>query len=1164
MSAGDQADVDLSEQAHIQSGDGTTITNILDATTWDGDTPHTQILTSSGLSAALRQHVLVLQHQVGELFARPQRHDQEQQQQNEEKAAEEKSAKEAAEANADQERSGKKRRPPGRVREIPHYKPQQVQLDQAEDAEENESVKRFSGLGSAPSEDDAQSKSSECESESSEDEKEAILAEQWDIHSARETVQQLMGQLNMDSRVDVLEGLQSYYGAKLLNIEKDSATISRVEVEAQSGMDYINGAASELNEIINEREIKTYMLLWKYYKTLQKQLAGIDEDYEQQRLQQVRELLINHAREGVKKSNRTVKDLPAGVKPCDMLLVVSEVQKDIESLKASIEIDERKKASYEYTRDYIFRHGLSGINGDPVAGEVIQDLRQWMQKGSKGNTSSQKLANDIEAKEIDYNKLVAEIQVLKAKLAENSGALAARNRQKEEQAKRDAKGESQPEEAKDHNPETSEKKGAQALVLSSLATPTESSIVLFNETTSKEFEKDFEAQQAENLEIENQLRQFEELEALARSAVTTLEEGARKFADVASNAKRNLVIGVLPPEAECEDTKVLQDLKGFDEQLDKRQEEEHLAEMKALASRESELCTQLIQVQTEIDAITVKIAQEKKKKDAIMADMEVVKKEHKEVTKELRKLNLINPKEEQARLDRILDENEELKRLVEGARSDLAGARERVEAGTQAFTQSREAATRLIMTKKKEKMKLKTAALSTMAAARHVKPKPDGEDVQQEDQGQSLEEGEISDVAQLESETIALPNENEPSEPVSAGPHESMNAERHPGGKVESNDVLVPEDANMMEPQVEMIGDMQAEVEAETAIEENAETQKNDESSNIVELEEELAHADRDGPSEDIIMAEEKEERMVKADGTEAQDVEDSHAAKQEEQEKIAEIGSTEVRDAQESQAMDQEVELDEPQSPVRQISAEQQDAAKSRIEGWKQKLGLSPKEKIPERVQKLMEQEQKDNKLAAQLKARSAEINRQIAAVEDWVRKSKGIDIKATLEAEEQKIEEDVPAEVLNLRQQTKKQKKHLQNLRMHWYNVRELAKRGAKTAGGGKEAAELRLAILRICEDALGYNRSDGVEADEASVSGDRKSLSQSPPLVRNVSVSSRNSYVGNADRRPSNATRESKSFRGRSMKRLSTEPDMKKLLGPPVLQEVVRPIARKGTFS
>jgi len=814
-------------------------------------------------------------------------------------------------------------------------------------------------------------------------------------------------------------------------------------------------------------------------------------------------------------------------------------------LKATIELDGKKKTSYEHTLDYILHNGLIGINNDPIASEVIQDLREWMQQGSKTDTNAQKLAKDIEGKEISYGKLMSEIEVLKTRLQEFGVEMSARNYARLQQTKSDTKIEAPKTEASASSSEVLEKKGTHALMLSTFAGPTENSHMLFNETTSKEFENDFLTQQEENMHIEKQLRQFEELEILAKSAVTTLEEGARKFADVANNAKRNLTIGVLPQEAECEDTKVLQDLKGFDEQYDRKQEEEHLAEMQALEQRESELCTQLNEIQTEIDAVTVKIAQEKKKKDAIMIEVDDVKREHKELNKELRNLNLMNPQEEQEKLNRILDENEELRQLIDGARYNIIEARRRVEVTTQAFAQSREAATRLIMTRKKDRIKLKAAASNKFGAGRKMEPHKDGGATEQEKQAEGDDGGEKSPEAIVD--------------------------DMHPEGC----DVAHRETAKVTDEGDERI---------ESNIASDNEHKEKQNSSQNVEISEDQA----DGEQEETVAdqanggnAKQEEDQDIASNESSKAQTSRSPAQELEEHEvedRQSPVQKPEDYEPEDCQSPTQELEVceaEDPQSQVQESEVEEQpEAVKSRIEGWKQKLGLSPKEKIPEHIHNLMVQEQKDNKLAAQFKAKSAEINRQIAAIEDWVRKSKGVDIKTMLDAEEQKIEDDVPAELLSLRQQTKKQKKTLQALRMHWYNVRELAKRGGK-AHGGKEAAELRLAILRICEDALAYNRGEAAEGQESppslasplasrrSVLDSRMSLSGSPGRVARSSsvVSTRSSYVGNVDRK-SSAVAARESFRGRRMNRMKTEPEFRFVEAPS--EGVRQSFQRKGTFS
>lgn len=141
---------------------------------------------------------------------------------------------------------------------------------------------------------------------------------------------------------------------------------------------------------------------------------------------------------------------------------------------------------------------------------------------------------------------------------------------------------------------------------------------------------------------------------------------------------------------------------------------------------------------------------------------------------------------------------------------------------------------------------------------------------------------------------------------------------------------------------------------------------------------------------------------------------------------------------------------------------------------GWAQKARASAQKMAqqsghPPEVQKLLEQEQRDLELAQQYSNRTVDLNRQISSIEAWVKKSKDVDIKQMVEALEQKNEAEVPSEVAALRQQVKKRKKLLTTLRQSWYGVRELAKRGARAQGTGREASDLRVAILNVCEDAL-----------------------------------------------------------------------------------------------
>merc|ERR1719453_1521629 len=70
----------------------------------------------------------------------------------------------------------------------------------------------------------------------------------------------------------------------------------------------------------------------------------------------------------------------------------------------------------------------------------------------------------------------------------------------------------------------------------------------------------------------------------------------------------------------------------------------------------------------------------------------------------------------------------------------------------------------------------------------------------------------------------------------------------------------------------------------------------------------------------------------------------------------------------------------------------------------------------------------------------------------------------------EEQKVKAaaETSPEVLELRAHVRKRKRALISMRTLWHNVRELAKKGMRSQSV-KEAANIRAAIVSICEEAL-----------------------------------------------------------------------------------------------
>merc|ERR1719506_183840 len=590
------------------------------------------------------------------------------------------------------------------VREIKQQPRAPIHIDQPENSDDEEGEDMATQAHENDEQDPSEEQSSAAEEDASDmdssEEDAELIAETWDIKAARENVRDLLQKIHTDERLNVLEDLGAYYSQKAKFIEKDNRQNDRAEYDVDKGLTRLDDSATKVNEKIDNREVHTYMLLNRYYKTLHKRVRGYEANKEKAHIADIRGVLIEHVKS--KHDGKRRKGLPAGVKPCDVLSVVADLQQEIMNLKSSMQIDTAQKAAYQHTLDFVMRNGVNGIEDDVVASGILKELREWIRESQK-EAFSQRLSDKVISKELECKQLAKECDTLRVRLEEYTSQIGEfMNKRKGRQT---GGGECGEVSENDSNKKVTviesnsghDSSDAKILDDSSEAPAPVQGLLhgsnfLFDEATSKEIVKEFNAQQVENTKIERQLAQFEELEGLAKQAQEALHEASKKFNETTSYARRNLIVGSLPPEAEDEDTKVLQDLRGFDEALDQKQEEEHKAAMSALKDHETDLNGQIAEAQKEIDRLHQKTSKEKTKQDRLAADIAALKLQQQTAAKELARLQELNPEEDQAKLDQLLEENHELRERVHQVRNDYEAAKQRESTQDETFSKATQAA----------------------------------------------------------------------------------------------------------------------------------------------------------------------------------------------------------------------------------------------------------------------------------------------------------------------------------------------------------------------------------------------------------------------------------------------------------------------------------------
>lgn len=143
-----------------------------------------------------------------------------------------------------------------------------------------------------------------------------------------------------------------------------------------------------------------------------------------------------------------------------------------------------------------------------------------------------------------------------------------------------------------------------------------------------------------------------------------------------------------------------------------------------------------------------------------------------------------------------------------------------------------------------------------------------------------------------------------------------------------------------------------------------------------------------------------------------------------------------------------------------------------------------SKQDQLEASYRQLRAQEEKDLGKCEDLRYKTAELQKQMEAMRAKLTQMAGVRTEAGRRAQElsmelirkesevhqlavkEKIDEDLPMRQKELR----KQKRALNQLKQQWFNIREMAKQGARSAiGGGKDADAIRTAILQLCDTAL-----------------------------------------------------------------------------------------------
>mmetsp|Transcript_87949 Transcript_87949/g.188658 ORF Transcript_87949/g.188658 Transcript_87949/m.188658 type:complete len:1194 (-) Transcript_87949:55-3636(-) len=512
------------------------------------------------------------------------------------------------------------------------------------------------------------------------------LLETWKLEAAHELVQHLMASLNTEERMNVLQELGEYYSEKQAILEEDRSTMDRdegviIKDEAKADKD-----SADIQHAVVGRELRMYQVLRNYHRALL-QVIGANEQ-EEARVQEFRDNLISQMKDE-RASSKGTFTAP------DMLEVVARVQKDIEDLKAELEIEENRAGAYEHAHKQFALLAESGSDSgtlDPVTSQVVKEVSQWQRDGivSQGNWYDTKDAKTEEAdpwqvvanlsaecenlrkevtkaerddREFEQKKRMMREQEVDQKVRRRrlvflsrlrgglSRALAhekLREKENEENGDDDGKeadGEEAPVETEAPAPEAAEGESLPGGASSLLG-----NYDLFSRDVQEKYEATIARIQDENTDLEKQIREYQELQKLARDSVPTLEDSTRRLLDVAKQAKRNFSVGAMPEE-ESDEAMRLKDLKMVNEDMERKLQEDHQREMDSLRAEEEQLTVDIKLREEECKSLKAKLEKEEKEQENLRSTIAESNERLFALQRELKELPRLNMKDKHTRLD---------------------------------------------------------------------------------------------------------------------------------------------------------------------------------------------------------------------------------------------------------------------------------------------------------------------------------------------------------------------------------------------------------------------------------------------------------------------------------------------------------------------------------
>merc|ERR1712232_1499799 len=80
----------------------------------------------------------------------------------------------------------------------------------------------------------------------------------------------MLGDMRMDERVDVLEGLKKYFGTKIAATDAETEVLDQAEATNTSEAYRLEGESQDLRSRLTAREMEIYATLWRYEQSLRR------------------------------------------------------------------------------------------------------------------------------------------------------------------------------------------------------------------------------------------------------------------------------------------------------------------------------------------------------------------------------------------------------------------------------------------------------------------------------------------------------------------------------------------------------------------------------------------------------------------------------------------------------------------------------------------------------------------------------------------------------------------------------------------------------------------------------------------------------------------------------------------------------------------------------